>query len=964
MSFILCCLLTHNAQAVVGEDWQWINPYPSGNTVQDVIWDGGQFISVSTDVKTSPDGKIWSLAANVSGRAIAYSGSLYVLVGLAGSIQTSPDLVNWTDRVSGVSAANYFVDIIWNGEQFSAVTYQGDVVHSSDGVSWSLFYVGKDRVGAIVYSGSQYVIAAYRLNGTSVSSDGETWTVQTNNGFFKGLATNGAVYVAVSNGGNISSSSNGSSWTVRTITDLREPWFTSVTWDGSLFIAVAQNDVNGSGSRLIWTSPDGISWTPRNAGTVNALWAVVGNGSSMVAVGNNGTVVTSSNGVNWDPAHFDTDLNVILWAGGQYVAAGTSTYDSSSPILTSPNGYNWTVHAAIPIRVNALAFNGSVYVAIGGVYIYTSSDALTWTEQVNPATTNQGLSDISWNGEMFVVVGSSGIVLTSNDGVNWAQQTSGTAMHFYTVIWAGDQFVAGGTNSSSTTLTSPDGITWTAQTGGFYIWDLAWDGSQLVAATNGTSILTSPDGSTWTMQTTPSADWLNDVTWTGSQFVAVGRSGDIITSVDAITWAVQVSGTSNRLNHLISSDTDIIAVGEGGTMLASFAGQVQGNEITFDYARKVKPSQVDPKGFPEVDVYMNILGLHGSIIPGLSTADVCGVTENGQAITNFDLNTATGLSLNFSIVLDRSGSFDAQQTSLNQAASTLIGLMSTGDKASVVNFGSSTSVDAALTIDSSALINAVNNPSNVGSSTALYDGIVNAVSTLAGLGGQRAIFVVTDGEDTASSASLQEAINAATTEGIPVYPIGFGSGVDTSVLTQIASSTNGDFFASATTDELTSAITELRTLMANQYVLSYASIDTVTNGPREVIICIDKADEDLIVNYSMPEGFGETPADDPVTDDPVVDDPVVDDPVVDDPVVDDPVVDDPVVDDPVVDDPVVDDPVVDDPVVDVNNDTSNPPEPSPSSNETASSGGGGLSFTWLMLFMFASCVRRLNKRNG
>jgi len=535
------------------------------------------------------------------------------------------------------------------------------------------------------------------------------------------------------------------------------------------------------------------------------------------------------------------------------------------------------------------------------------------------------------------VVGSGGVVLTSSDGLNWTQQTSGTAMNFYSVIWAGDQFVAGGTNSSSTTLTSPDGITWTAQTGGFYIWDLAWDGSQLVATTNGTSILTSPDGSTWTSQTTPSADWLNNVTWTGSQFVAVGRTGDIITSVDAITWTVQESGTSNRLNHLISSDTDIIAVGKGGTILASFAGQVQDNEITFEYARKVKPSQVDPKGFPEVDVYMNILGLDGSIIPGLTTADVCGVTENGQAITGFDLNTATGLSLNFSIVLDRSGSFDAQQASLNQAASTLIGLMSTGDKASVVNFGSNTSADAALTTDSSSLLNAVNSPSNVGSSTALYDGIVSAVSTLAGLGGQRAIFVVTDGADTASSASLQGAINAATTEGIPVYPIGFGSGVDTTVLTQIATSTNGDFFASATTDELTAAITELRSLMANQYVLSYTSTDTVTVGPREVIICIDKADEDLIVNYSMPEGFGEIPADDPVIDDPVIDDPVIDDPVIDDPVIDD---------------PVIDDPVIDDPVLDENNDNSNTPEPATTGNETISSGGGGgLSLAWLMLFM-------------
>ncbi|HBI22552.1 MAG TPA: hypothetical protein DDY37_08275 [Legionella sp.] len=65
-----------------------------------------------------------------------------------------------------------------------------------------------------------------------------------------------------------------------------------------------------------------------------------------------------------------------------------------------------------------------------------------------------------------MAVGFDGVILTSQDGVNWTQQSSGTVRNLNRVVWVnnGNQFVAVG--SFGTILTSPNGIDWTPQVSG------------------------------------------------------------------------------------------------------------------------------------------------------------------------------------------------------------------------------------------------------------------------------------------------------------------------------------------------------------------------------------------------------------------------------------------------------------------------------------------------------------------
>jgi hypothetical protein len=73
-------------------------------------------------------------------RGVAWSGTLYSAVGLDGAVQTSPDGVVWTARVSGTTAN--LQSVTWLEDHFIAVgsiggESDGTILTSPDGVVWT-----------------------------------------------------------------------------------------------------------------------------------------------------------------------------------------------------------------------------------------------------------------------------------------------------------------------------------------------------------------------------------------------------------------------------------------------------------------------------------------------------------------------------------------------------------------------------------------------------------------------------------------------------------------------------------------------------------------------------------------------------------------------------------------------------------------------------------------------------------
>jgi hypothetical protein len=62
----------------------------------------------------------------------------------------------------------------------------------------------------------------------------------------------------------------------------------------------------------ILTSPDTVTWTSRVSGTINLLYGVAWSGAEFVAVGFYGTILTSPDGITWTSRFSNSSMNDVL----------------------------------------------------------------------------------------------------------------------------------------------------------------------------------------------------------------------------------------------------------------------------------------------------------------------------------------------------------------------------------------------------------------------------------------------------------------------------------------------------------------------------------------------------------------------------------------------------------------------------------------------------------------------------
>jgi len=298
---------------------------------------------------------------------------------------------------------------------------------------------------------------------------------------------------------------------------LADYYLYDIVWGNGQFVTVGSGSLNQT---VVLTSPDGGRWSRvsvgrsqgplgLSTGETGVLYGIGWNGSRFVAVGER--LLTSTDGSNWMvtgtfPACAFTR---IAANGSMFVAVGG--YYGRGCIATSADGLTWTDRTDAIESNNAVLsgviWTGSTFVALGtaglgrfGVasVFLTSRDGVSWTRQL---TTNEALIDVAWNGTFFVAVGGipnqrSGAIYTSTDGKTWTQGKHKVSYPFRSVLWSGSQFVV--TGLEGTIFTSPDGRLWTERTSGTTrdLLHSAWNNTRFVVVGRGT-ILSSTDGVAW-----------------------------------------------------------------------------------------------------------------------------------------------------------------------------------------------------------------------------------------------------------------------------------------------------------------------------------------------------------------------------------------------------------------------------------------------------------------------------------
>jgi Ca-activated chloride channel family protein len=232
------------------------------------------------------------------------------------------------------------------------------------------------------------------------------------------------------------------------------------------------------------------------------------------------------------------------------------------------------------------------------------------------------------------------------------------------------------------------------------------------------------------------------------------------------------------------------------------------------------------KDVDEVMLHATVVDDKQHIITNLDRAAFT-VFEDGkpQSIISFhhvDIPVAMG------IVIDNSGSMREKRAKVNQAALNLVRSSNPNDEVFIVNFNDEQYLDQDFTHDLRKMKEALEKIDARGG-TALYDAVVASADHLrqnARLE-KKVVFLVTDGEDNASSETLEQAIKQLQQEGGPsVYTLGLLGDEDhpkraRKALQIIADHTGGIAFFPKTLDEVDAISRTIANDIRNQYAIGY-----------------------------------------------------------------------------------------------------------------------------------------------
>lgn len=179
-------------------------------------------------------------------------------------------------------------------------------------------------------------------------------------------------------------------------------------------------------------------------------------------------------------------------------ASGYYIYYSTSSDFTKRTAMRVRVpNAATTYSVTGLQNKAVYYFRVAG---YDSSDlagplsaetlsafpfrdysAMNW---LHPTSSGHGLWDIIWANNKYIAVGTTGRILTSTNGTNWAIQNSGTTEDIRAVAASGNRFIAVGYKNTILLSTDATASTWTSvQTSlsaNASFSRVLWNGSQFV----------------------------------------------------------------------------------------------------------------------------------------------------------------------------------------------------------------------------------------------------------------------------------------------------------------------------------------------------------------------------------------------------------------------------------------------------------------------------------------------------
>jgi Pectate lyase superfamily protein/Major tropism determinant N-terminal domain len=524
--------------------------------------------------------------------SIAYGNNTFVAVGSNGAILVSPDAVTWTPVYTPINAS--FNHICYGNGLFVAVGSTGNIAYSPDGFVWTNATTNTLlTLTSVVYAGGsiQNYVAVSNTGSIAYSSDGNVWHVVPSVSSYALLSIdfNGSRLVAVGNNGTIVTSTNATTWTTETSPTAYN--LRTVRYNNDQWIAAGDNSI-------VIISLDGQAWT---FGYTDTFRAAANDGTQWVFVGDGGTIFTTNNTtLQQQTSPTTNNLYDITYSStlNLFVAVG-----ANGTIISSLDGITWNTQVSLTTNdLNKVIFdtNTNKFITVGGQgTILVSSNANTWTSENSGVSVH--LYSISvWSNTTYIAVGASGTVITSPNLTTWTTVATGISNDLESVTVAnlgGGTFKAVAVGTGGAILTSDDsGATWISRTsvttqdlhGVNYITYTVGvtTYNQFFAVGNNAGVVTSVDGITWTLISVPTLSHLFNVYYGLGNFWVVGSVGySTITGLDLTNYnslIYQSIYTTFNINTVYNGPvfysstyglTNYILVGQADTVLSSNDGQ-------------------------------------------------------------------------------------------------------------------------------------------------------------------------------------------------------------------------------------------------------------------------------------------------------------------------------------------------------------------------------------------------------
>lgn len=316
------------------------------------------------------------------GRWVAVGGDGYPSAGHA-AILVSSNAIDWISRP--VPLAMPLQDVVFGGGKWVAVSEFGNVLVSSNTVTWSEVARIPDNLLTAAYANGLWVVGGEDT--VYISADATNWQPRVISANYESqirrLRFGGGLWVGVGDGFSRYVSQDAINWTFQYSGD-GERGILGLSFGGGYWLGSYFDDESGSWRLII--STNGLNWNYTSDQSTNVCFASAYENGAWVAVGWQGRIVASTNAIDWIPAASPITnwLSGICSHDGLWVAVGEHGMilrSSRRPVIRA-------------VRANATSISFSIEAdSDASVSIESSSNLRQWTFATNfpPGTAQRAL---------------------------------------------------------------------------------------------------------------------------------------------------------------------------------------------------------------------------------------------------------------------------------------------------------------------------------------------------------------------------------------------------------------------------------------------------------------------------------------------------------------------------------------------------------------------------------------------